>query len=458
MKRTSNLLVAALFLAVAVRAVAQANPPVASTTTASSNPEPAPAKSNVTPWTIEDVERLAIENNPDVQTALANVAAARAVIGEAASVYIPHISAQGQTMRTTLPEPSVGLTPYLGQAEPYSWGTVSFQQTLFDFGKGLEDILAARGARRAQQEQLSALRNDLVLAVQKAFYDVSLTTKLVGVAQRGVDRFKETTRDAGLLVKTGVRPPFDLTEANVDLVSARLELIKAENARDLAKVALLNLMGLRGRANFELVDSTQTPAVTTSQMSLDHLVDEAMDLRPEIRRDEASLQAARSTLAGGEVSLLPTLQAQGWTGGFAPNYPQSLERAWGIGLAASWNFFDGLYTPFRIRELSARRDAATSQLDKERLAVEQDVSNAYLNLGRAEQNRDVAEEALVFAKENLDLGQKRYAAGVGTILELLIAETSEFNAEAEELRAVYGLSTSVKALETAVNLPLENMK
>lgn len=452
-------------VALGARAWAQTNPPELPnpadipipSTAPVDQAEPAPSSSTVV-WTIDDVERIALQNNPDVKTALANVAAAQAVIGESVSVYVPHLSVQGVSERTTMPIPTAGLATQFGTPAPYGWGNMSFQQTLFDFGKGLEDIQAARGARRAQQQQLAALRDDLVLAVQKAFFDVSLTAKLVVVAQRGVDRFQETTRDAGLLVKTGVRPPFDLTEANVDLVAARLELIKAQNARDLAKVALLDLMGMHSRMGFELSDSTQVPNVGTKELSLDHLIDEAMDLRPEIRRDEASLQSAQSSLAGGEISLLPTLQAQGYYGGYLPNYPQSLEKVWNIGLAASWNFFDGLYTPFHIRELSARRDAARAQLEKERLFVEEDVSNAYLNLSRAEQNRDVAEEALVYAKENLDLGQKRYAAGVGTILELLIAETSEFNAEAEELKAVYGLATAVKTLETAVNLPLENMK
>jgi len=71
-----------------------------------------------------------------------------------------------------------------------------------------------------------------------------------------VDRFQETQRDAAILVKTGVRPPFDLTQANVELVTARLELIKAQNSRDLAKVALLTLIGVQDRVDFELSEST----------------------------------------------------------------------------------------------------------------------------------------------------------------------------------------------------------
>jgi outer membrane protein len=408
-------------------------------------------------WTLEDVTRLALANNPDVLTALDNVAAARAVVGEAASVYIPHLSAQGQTERTTLPSPSAGLSANLGQNDPYTYGTLSFQQTLFDFGQGLEAIRAGQAGRRAEQARLEAVKNQIRLGVAKAFDDVELSEKLIGVAQRGVDRFQETQRDAALLVKTGVRPPFDLSQANVELSTARLELIKAKNADDLARVALLTLMGVRERVDFELRESSAA-LVPASGLDLDRLIADGLQYRPEIGREDASLAQAESALNGAKVSLLPTLQAQGWYGGFEADYPDSLRNSWGLGLGAAWNFFDGGLTPFRIREQSARRDAARARAEKERLAVVQDVSNAYLNLGRAEQNADVAEQALGFAKENLDLGQKRYRAGVGTILELLIAETSEFNAEAEELQAVYDESVAAKTLETAVNLPLEKMK
>jgi outer membrane protein len=418
----------------------------------------APLVSTRAVWTIADVTRLALENNPDVLTALDSVRAAGAVVGQAVSVYVPHLSAQGQTERTTLPSPSAGLAANLGQNDPYTWGTLSFQQTLFDFGQGLAAIQASRSARRSQEQELEAVKNQIRLGVERAFDDVELSEKLVGVAQRGVDRFQETQRDASLLVKTGVRPPFDLSQANVELVTARLELIKAQNSRDLAKVALLTLIGVRDRVDFELRESMPTPASPAQGLDLDRLIADGLQYRPEVGREEATYAQAQSLLTGGEVSLLPTVQAQGWYGDFAPDYPDSLRKAWGVGLGASWNFFDGMFTPFRIRELSARRDAARAGLEKERLAVVQDVSNAYLNLGRAQQNVDVTEQALGFAKENLDLGQKRYRAGVGTILELLIAETSEFNAEAQELQAVYDEHVAVKTLETAVNLPLEKMK
>jgi outer membrane protein len=408
-------------------------------------------------WSVDDVTRLALENNPDVLTALDTGAAARAVVGEAASVYLPHLSAHGGAERTTLPSPSAGLTANLGQNDPYRWGTLSFQQTLFDFGQGLEAIRAGLAGRRAEQAQLEAVRDQIRLGVAKAFDDVELSEKLVGVAQRGVDRFQETQRDAELLVKTGVRPPFDLSQANVEFSGARLELIKAQNSRDLARVALLTLIGVRERVDFVLRESSAAAAALDG-LDEDKLIADGLENRPEIGREEATLAQAESALSASKVSLLPTVQAQGWYGGFDSDYPQPLRNAWGLGLGASWNFFDGALTPFRIREQSARRDAARAALEKERLAVAQDVSNAFLNLGRAQQNVDVTEQALGFAKENLDLGQKRYKAGVGTILELLIAETSEFNAEAEELQAVYEESVAVKTLETAVNLPLENMK
>lgn len=128
--------------------------------------------------------------------------------------------------------------------------------------------------------------------------------------------------------------------------------------------------------------------------------------------------------------------------------------AWGFGVGASWNIFNGLATTFRVKELRARLDQEHARAKRQSQNIVAEVAAAYMNLVRAEQNETVADEGAEFAKENFQYARKRYDADVGTILELLVAETSLVNAEAVQVEARYRYATGLAALQRAVNAPL----
>ena len=406
-------------------------------------------------WSLEDVIGIALNNNPDIQSAQDNLAAASRVVQETYSVYLPQVDASGYSTRSTLPVPSAGSTALLGLNRPYTEGMIGVRQTLFDFGRGLQDIRARRAESRSAGEELIALRNVIELSTERAFYDVASSQKLVEVARKSLAQFEETYRRTNLLVQTGVRPAFDLSQAAVELSKAQLALINAKNTRDLAKVALLNIMGMERVETFALKESaSQAPSLRVRTLSMERLTDKALQARPEMRRYQFEREAAIARLRLQRRDYLPTLGASGWYGRFLPDYPTALRSAWSYGLGVSWNLFDGLATTFRIKELEARLDQEEALAKRQSQSIVAEVATAFMNLLRAEQNETVADEGLVFAKENFHYAQLRYDADIGTILELLVAETSLVNADAVQVQARYRYATSLSALQTAVNAPL----
>ena len=262
--------------------------------------------SHRTLWTLQETTRIALRQNPDLLTALDNIQAAEDVIGQSVSGYLPHIEGAAGVQRSTLPQPSAGSTALLGEPSPYASAALAVQQTVFDFGQALEHIRSEVSRERAAKEELYAFQNVVTLGVEKAFYDVALTKDLVAVAKRAEAEFRETQRDTTLLVDTGVRPPFDLSQANVELETAKLSLIKAQNSHDLAKVALLNIMGMHDRVDFEIEASTQIPGISTKKMDLDWIIGQGLQLRPEMRRDTLEVRAAKQALRSEVASLLPS--------------------------------------------------------------------------------------------------------------------------------------------------------
>jgi outer membrane protein len=408
-------------------------------------------------WTLDQVKQIAFDNNPDLKSARANYDAASKEVGVAVSAYLPHVDLNAKYEETTLPSPSAGATSQLGNSLPYKNITATLNQTIFDFGKALSRISSRRAASNASEQDAIAVRNAVELAVQRAFYDVESAAQLVEVSKKGLIKFNETFRRTEVLVRTGAKPNFDLTQAKVEVAKAKLAVINAQNTHDFARISLLNLMGIPEQPPFALLDKgvpAEDAAILFARLKLPHLIDRALQSRPEMKRQEFFLDAAKFNLSGEIRNYLPSIGLEAWAGKFLPDYPVALRDAWGVGVVATWHVFQGLETTFRVGELAARVDSQEALVEKDKLSILAEVTRGYRDLGRSENNLEVAEDALESSKENLYLAQKRYDANVATILELLTAEGSLLSAEATAVTARYDHAIAVATLRRVVNAPL----
>lgn len=416
---------------------------------------PNPASVGIQSWTLEDVIKIALEKNSDLQAANANYDAAAKGIGIAVSVYLPHIDLTARYDDTTLPSPSAGSAAQLGIGLPYRSVIVSVNQVIFDFGKALSNISANRATSSAAEQEAVSVRNAVKLAVQKAFYDVQSTKQLVAVSNKALVKYQEIVRRAEVLVHTGAKPKFDLTQAKVENSKAKLVLISTQNANEFAKIALLDLMGIRDTIPFELLETTLVDhAETSDKLHLDHLIDRALVARPEIQGRQYTVEAAMAQRFGEMKNYLPTVSLQAWGGRYYSDYPLALDNSWGVAVVGSWHVFSGLETMFRVGQDAAIVDRERAHLEGDRLEIIAEVTRAYKELDRSEKSFDVANEALLASQENLHLAQRRYEADVATILELLTAENSLLSAESSFVTSRYDHEIALASLHRAVNAPL----
>ena len=244
-------------------------------------------------WDLADVTRIALEKNPDLKSATANYDATSHAITEAVAGYLPRIDFAGNISETTLPQPSAGSSSQVGIKLNYSSVILEVNQVLFDFGHNLAQINAAKAQSGSAEQQAFAVKNAVILAVNQAFYDVIANQKLIDAAQQSLARYQETYRRTEVLVKTGARPEFDRTQATVELSKAKLALINAQNALELSKIALINIMGMEEQVAFTLVEDQQEDKTTSAQLDLPKLERKALQFRPEMKSSELNVQASQ---------------------------------------------------------------------------------------------------------------------------------------------------------------------
>ena len=126
---------------------------------------------------------------------------------------------------------------------------------------------------------------------------------------------------------------------------------------------------------------------------------------------------------------------------------------WGVTLTVP--LFDDILTTAQIGEQQATLRNLQAQEENLRQQVALEVRQSFLNLRQAEEAIRVSDQTLVQARENLDLAEGRYSAGVGNIIELTDAQVLLTTARANNIQALYTYRTAVAQLEKAIGQRLE---
>ncbi|MDP1897549.1 MAG: TolC family protein [Sulfurimicrobium sp.] len=171
------------------------------------------------------------------------------------------------------------------------------------------------------------------------------------------------------------------------------------------------------------------------------LVEEARRLRPDLLAAEAQVRAAAANLdavrAAGRpsISLAATSNLLNVDG--SPNTQTST-----LGVALNIPFFSGFAPTYRVRAAEAQVDARGAQRDRIRLQVALDVWNAYNNLNTATQALRTSYDLLNSATQSEQVALGRYKAGVGSILDVLSAQSALASARQQRVQAALNWNVS----------------
>jgi outer membrane protein TolC len=127
-----------------------------------------------------------------------------------------------------------------------------------------------------------------------------------------------------------------------------------------------------------------------------------------------------------------------------------MRGTWSLSVNASIPIFEGLATKYAVQKAKANLRATQSNAEVLRQDINKQVEQNYLNVQAAVEKIRATEKGKEAAKENWDLAQGRYKAGVGSIIEVTDAQVKFFNAELRYIRSVYDLKVAEAQLEKAV--------
>jgi outer membrane protein len=398
-------------------------------------------------FTLRDCIDIALKNQPTIRSAQEGVNAGYGRVTQARSPYLPQVQA------STGYSENHSLGGALGDSSTKGYTTtLSVNQVLYDFGRTGNTLDAARQGLRSNERDADRVVQEVVLNVKQAYYSLLAAKELLLVAQQTIEQTESHLRQAEAFFHSGSRPRFDVTRAEVEVNTAKLGMINAKNTVRIRTIGLYNAMGIDPAGEIVTEETLTTPAIIPL---MEQALDEALRTRPEMQKAEADIEAARARLKAEQSNYWPTLSANGaynWANGSSEMGPfkGDIQNSWNAGVLLSMPLFEGGITRGKVGEARANLRVLEAQKQTLRQSILIELNQAYADIEGATARIDVMELSIKKARENLDLAQGRYGAGVGPYIEVTDAQTASINAETDHVQALYDYQLATARLYKAI--------
>ena len=416
-------------------------------------PAPAPASQNLPKLTLQEAEAMALQNHPQIQAAQNRVNFSNQQIVESRAAYYPEVTGEiTGSQGNSLARLGAGDLSSSRLFSRFGQG-IEVHQLLTDSGRTKNLISSSRLQAQSAAQNAQATRYDVLLQVNRSYFDVLHAQALVKVAEETVGARQVLSDQVTELARNSLKSQLDVSFAEVNVSEAKLLLLRAQDTVQQAQAELGRAMGLDQPANYQLAEM---PLPAGPSTTTDSLVAQALGNRPELAGLRFSREAAYKFADAEKDLSRPTVSVLA-VGGFLPfinnptgsSIPPEYE---GIAANVSIPVFNGHLFSAR-REAAVQRAMESDQrLRDEQQRISRDVRVAWASTNDAFQRIDVTAQFLRQAALALDLAQGRYTLGLSSIVELTQAQLNLTQAEIENLNAKYDYQTQYSALQYTTGL------
>ena len=413
-------------------------------------------------WTIyqdaelEKVVDEALKGNGDLLVAAARVDEARALLGEANSLFWPSVDAQAAVSRQQISTRTATSFPGIPREYSNHRATLNVSYELDLFGRLRANSAAARHELEASQASREAVKLALAAQAAKSYFSlraldeqVFLTRKTVALREDALGL--QRRRQSGGLISE-----YELRQLEAETAAVRAQLPPLEREREREEVALAVLLGRTPRSVFEgsVAIKTAFEEAPGAPVLPAGMPSELLLRRPDLVEAERALASANARVAQARAEMFPSISLTAFFG----SESAALANLFAGGSAATWQLAAGITQPiFQGGRLSARRDAAGA---RERAAVAQyeqairsafgEVRTALMVQARAKESYDAESVRARALSETLRLARLRYENGVASQLDVIDSERGLLQAQIARIEALRAYRAAVADLFRAL--------
>lgn len=338
--------------------------------------------------------------------------------------------------------------------------TLSLTMPIYTGGQLEGAIKAADLAMNANELGLELSKQQVKAATMSAYYQALQAKNQIKVAQDSVNTLTEHLKNVNAQYTVGTVAKSDVLGTQVQMANAEQNLINANNSYDVAIASLNNVMGLPTDTELNLTDSLD---YNVYEIPLEECTAYARSNRPDVLMADYQVAIAEAGVQQAKAGYMPKVSAQAsksWAGDSPFGSEETDQRYgqsnnWTAGLVVSWDIWDNNVTQSKVNQSKAAVAKAEAAAENTRQSGDLEVRTAYLNLKAAEKSINTTQVAVDKAQEDYKIAQVRYAAGVGTNLDVMDAEEKLAQAQTNYYTALYNYNSSKAALDKAMGIMVD---
>jgi len=420
-------------------------------------------------WTLQECVNYAHQHNLQLKQNKLNVDQAKINKSGAKMAYLPSLNA------STSASWNSGLTQNFttgvleNQTNFGGNASISSNINIFSGFRNRYNVKKAQLEIDVAQYRYADAESNIDMQVALAYMQILLNKESWVTAQKQLENSIRQKDKINEMIKVGVLPKGDLTDAEAQITNDHLQVIQAENAYALSKLNLAQLLELNSFDHFEIDSQLEGLNIdeTLLHSEANSLFSQALQVRDFIKADKVNNEIAHYQVKLAKSSLYPRLS------GFVNVNTRYSDRQ-GVGMGGVITPADPLWTQVKnnrgisygvnlnipiFNGLSARNQVKSAQLNVTRneIALENDKKKLRNDVYQMKQDLQAAFQSMKAAEANLKAQQKSYNyatekfnVGMMNIFDLNTIKTKYAAAENQYIRAKYQYFLKSKILEFTV--------
>ena len=346
------------------------------------------------------------------------------------------IQVDGQYVPTT-----VALLPKSGMTyniHNLMGGALTVTQPIYMGGKitAMNQItdLAEQLAREMRESKVE----DVIYNVDAAYWQVVSLCAKQKLARSYVNLVQSLDNDVKAMVNEGLATRSDQLAVDVKLNEANVDMTKVDNGVTLSRMLLSQLCGLPVNVFMTLADEGRDE-LNLSLAPSNFNLDEVYEKRHDVRSLELATKIYDQQVKVARSEMMPKLAAVAALHATNPNSYNGFENRFGAAFSVGatlrvplWHW-GGLSNKVKAAQVDARVKRLELEDAKEKIALQ--ISQAAFSYQESYKTYEATKANLAQADENLRIANIAFKEGMGTLDEVLGAQTAWLKANSEKIDA-----------------------
>ena len=333
-------------------------------------------------------------------------------------------------------------------------GKLKLTYLLLDFGGRSADIQQTSALLLSANFQFNQSIQDLLFDTENSYYGFYSAKSALDAAQADLETAKTVYDDADTRYRAQLASKLDLLQAKSNYENSLFSLEGAKGQVKTAKAKLAQTIGVSADTEFDIADPAKPLPTGLSEDDVTKLINDAMEKRPDIAAQKASVEAKKAAIQSADSALYPSITANGTAAMnrykyYADAQPRNSDSTYSAYLAFNWDLFDGFENLNKKREAEMNTEVERAKLVEIQLAASADVWTKYYNFKTAIRQYGYGESFLDTAKTSYELALESYNNGLKSMLDLINAQSQLSDARSKLIQSKRDLFVALADLAHA---------